>query len=750
MGRTARVGWVSLTVAVLALGAVARGDLVPGGGKAASDCYLEFDVFGASGSPKVTCIDGDPACDTDGQCQGVCTFAVGICVNQTNVAGCTPAVPKKALKVKGATLVTVTTTDAAPLCGALRDVPVALGGKKRTKRGKKRITATAVVDGKPARETDRLVLLCTPREGACPTTTTTVPTTTTTTTTLPPSPDAQLLLTGARLAAVSTVIPTLVETPVEITGMAADDILVSIDRRPRNGFLYALGFDPAAGTVQLYVVHPTSAFAVLVGPPGQFVNAGGMPVDIGNGIGTRFGMDIDPAVDRVRVVASTGENFRINPNTGALVDGNLGGGVVTGLNMDGPINGTTDSVQETAYTNVDTLASFATQYTMDASLDALCIQNLPNSGTQTVCQPLGTAIDAVLGFDIAPGVDVEANNVAASGTGVAVVRPAGQLTEGLVSVDLTTGALGAVAPIGTTDIRGIAIRPPASLPIVGLTDSGTSFVRFTRDHPGTVVSVGLTGVTAGETMVGIDYRPQTGQLFGLGINATANTGTLYVLDSQTGAAIAVGTPGQIAFVGAGAIPIDFPDPAVIGWGVDFNPAVDRLRVVTGSGLDFRVNPNDGSPVDGNLGGVTLVGGTNPDGDIHGLTTSADGAAYTNNVGRPLVGGIPTTLYTLDAVTNALHIQNPPNTGTQTNELPVTLGGSPLDFTSQSGFDIPSDVSVDTSNVAATGAGYAALAVGGTTHLYAIDLATGAASDLGAIDDGTTSLTGLTVGTTALQ
>ena len=51
----------------------------------------------------------------------------------------------------------------------------------------------------------------------------------------------------------------------------------------------------------------------------------------------------------------------------------------------------------------------------------------------------------------------------------------------------------------------------------------------------------------------------------------------------------------------------------------------------------------------------------------------------------------TTLYTLDSVTDSLFIQNPPNAGTQTLGIGVTLGGNPLNFTAIGGFDIPAGV-----------------------------------------------------------
>src|SRR5262249_2515968 len=135
------------------------------------------------------------------------------------------------------------------------------------------------------------------------------------------------------------------------------------------------------------------------------------------------------------------------------------------------------------------------------------------------------------------------------------------------------------------------------------------------------------------------------------------------------------------------------------------------------------------PVDGDLGGAAgSVTGTNPDGPINTFVTGVDAIAYTNSFGQTLTGGV-TTLYTLSSVSNALYIQNPPNSGTQTLPIPITLNGAALDFTAVNGFDIPAEVR-STSNAPASGRALALLTVGGTTHLYSIDLASGIAADLG--------------------
>jgi hypothetical protein len=164
------------------------------------------------------------------------------------------------------------------------------------------------------------------------------------------------------------------------------------------------------------------------------------------------------------------------------------------------------------------------------------------------------------------------------------------------------------------------------------------------------------------------------------------------------------------------------------------PTVDRIRVVTSTGLNFRINPNAGAGVDGDN---NAANGTQPDGNINGTSSGVSGAGYTNSFGQTLGVSGPTTLYVLDEIGDSLFIQNPPNNGTTTNEVAIKLNGNPLDFTAVNGFDIPAGVRVATSNDPAAGFGYAVLTVGSATRLYRINLATGAATDLGNVGFGTT-------------
>jgi hypothetical protein len=241
--------------------------------------------------------------------------------------------------------------------------------------------------------------------------------------------------------------------------------------------------------------------------------------------------------------------------------------------------------------------------------------------------------------------------------------------------------------------------------LIGLT-TGNQLIRFDSGTPGTVsAGVAVNGLQAGESLLGIDLRPADGSIYGLG-----SSSRLYRIDAATGAATAVGAPGAFALSGT-------------AFGFDFNPTVDRIRVVSDTGQNLRLNPNDGAlaATDGPLAFAA--------GDVNaGATPNAVGSAYTNN----FAGATTTTLYNLDARLGALLTQNPPNAGTLN-----TVGSLGVPVSGLAGFDISGP----------TGLAYAALAgaTGGPSVLYRINLAAGAATALGTIGGGV-PLRGLTVAT----
>src|SRR5437867_1935256 len=100
---------------------------------------------------------------------------------------------------------------------------------------------------------------------------------------------------------------------------------------------------------------------------------------------------------------------------------------------------------------------------------------------------------------------------------------------------------------------------------------------FDSATPGTVTTIGpITGLQIGENVLAIDLRPATGQLYALG-----STSRLYTINTTTAVATQVGSAG--AFTLSGTF-----------FGFDFNPVVDRIRVVSDSDQNIRLNPNDGT------------------------------------------------------------------------------------------------------------------------------------------------------------
>lgn len=255
---------------------------------------------------------------------------------------------------------------------------------------------------------------------------------------------------------------------------------------------------------------------------------------------------------------------------------------------------------------------------------------------------------------------------------------------------------------------GLAILAPLAgaqgvgQPILGLVQNANSLVRFTTATPATVgAPVAVTGLVAGDTLRAIDYRPASGVLYGLATDASNAGVRTYVINPASGVATAVG--GQLIL----------PVPAT-AWDINFNPTVDRIRVVNDQDENARLHPDFGSLAadDANL---------NPGGAV------VDAVAYTN----PFAGATTTTLFALNQATNSLATVGgingtpSPNGGlvTDIGPLGVTFAGG------TTGFDI-----------ATNNAAYAVLRpAGGPLTLYSINLSTGAATSAGTVGDGSLAI-----------
>ncbi len=209
----------------------------------------------------------------------------------------------------------------------------------------------------------------------------------------------------------------------------------------------------------------------------------------------------------------------------------------------------------------------------------------------------------------------------------------------------------------------------------------------------------ITGLAAGESLVGIDFRVARGVLYGL-----SSAGRLFTIDTRSGAASPVGSAPPVALNGR-------------LFGFDFNPAADRIRVVSDTGQNLRLHPDTGA-----------LASADPDLAAAGAAAAKPvlaGAAYTYNKKNDKL----TTNYAIDFARGWLVTQGSvegvepvvsPNTGRIADVGP--LGTGPVD-----------DVAFDIADIDNTA--LAALRKDGRTRLYLLDLASGKATLLGTVGDG---------------
>ncbi|MFJ3637449.1 DUF4394 domain-containing protein [Streptomyces sp. NPDC090112] len=248
-----------------------------------------------------------------------------------------------------------------------------------------------------------------------------------------------------------------------------------------------------------------------------------------------------------------------------------------------------------------------------------------------------------------------------------------------------------------------ADTPPQTLPAMegkgGLSAIGLTgdqrLVEFAVNNPSKTWSLGRVSGLSGDTkLVGIDFRVQNEKLYGVG-----DRGGVYTLDTGNAAAVKV---SQLTVALAGT-----------AFGVDFNPAANRLRVISDTGQNLRHNIDDpAAPLTTTVDG-TLTNPTTPPSTATGVT----GAAYTNN---DLNAATATTLFDLDTMADRISLQSPANTGTL---APTGMLG--VDADPDAGFDIHYNPATGVNR------GFAAIGTAGTYRLYAVDVLTGRATDKGA-------------------
>ncbi|MFJ7046041.1 DUF4394 domain-containing protein [Streptomyces sp. NPDC101112] len=288
---------------------------------------------------------------------------------------------------------------------------------------------------------------------------------------------------------------------------------------------------------------------------------------------------------------------------------------------------------------------------------------------------------------------------ASSGPGATSRASMSGAASGAAASGAASDAAGSGGGTGIEAKGGVPVggaRVPSGLKAVGLT-TDQRLVVFRVDRPGAAVPLGKVRGLKGDTrLVGIDYRVQNNKLYGVG-----DKGGVYTL-REAGARATKVSQLSVALRGR-------------SYGVDFNPAADRLRVISDTGQNLRHNLDD--PQGAPAAGTTAVDGTLTNPPVPPATGGATapgvtGAAYTNN---DLDAGTATTLFDLDTALDRISVQSPANAG---NLAP----------TGRLGVDLPPTAGFDIYGTGRNGvnAGYAVTG----SRVYGVDLLTGRASALG--------------------
>lgn len=279
------------------------------------------------------------------------------------------------------------------------------------------------------------------------------------------------------------------------------------------------------------------------------------------------------------------------------------------------------------------------------------------------------------------------------------------------------GSLRAIMALARTS-GGRVTFDPALRGIYAITVSGR-LLRFRRETPGTLeLNVPISGLQPGESLTAIDFRPATGELYGLGkIPITMGSSPqvrLYTLNTTTGAATQVGSGPFSTTLGS------------IGrMGFDFDPRLDLIRLTNEGGDNALISPvtavvttqsplvfSDGSP------GTTEILQTAHSNNFLGTLTSTLFGFDNHRSGLVQIGGVGPSA---NPANGQVRILFPSTTGPQLT----------------TGFDIGDD---GTAVVSGFASGYTSVDYKST--LYQLDTESGTMTSLGLIGNGATAVSAI--------
>lgn len=137
--------------------------IFPGTGNPSSECFVTTSGLAATSDGRVTCVDGDPACDADGTANRACVFRFAVCVAET-LPGCqVSSITSVSAKPASLHVAVPAVPVSEPTCGPETQVVVPLTRHGRAS-GRRMLTLTAENAGKVKRERDHVRFQCRPPE----------------------------------------------------------------------------------------------------------------------------------------------------------------------------------------------------------------------------------------------------------------------------------------------------------------------------------------------------------------------------------------------------------------------------------------------------------------------------------------------------------------------------------------------------------------------------------------------------------